>query len=302
MAAKYLKDFVSLATIVCISCFQLSVTAQVVDTATTTKIDRSRLSKVVLITSASYGLSMGALYQVWYKDSKRQSFRFFDDNKEWKQMDKAGHFFTAFHLSSIGSKTLQWCSLSKNKADVVGPLTGFLMMLPIEIFDGFSSDYGASTGDLIANAGGSLFFFAQQLLWNEVRIIPKFSFHYTSFPEQRPEILGDRWYNQIIKDYNGQTYWLTFDTDKFFVFPGWLNISIGYGANNMLFAKDLDNIHKTNLYPYRQYYFSFDIDLKEIRTRSRLLKKAFMLLNTIKFPAPTVEYSTKGLRLHGIYF
>lgn len=206
---------------------------------------------------------MAGLYQVWYRDYERQPFTFFNDNSEWKQVDKAGHFFTTFHLSDAASKTLQWCSLSKNKANAVGTLTGFLMMLPIEAFDGFSKAYGASGGDLVANAGGSAFFLGQQLLWDKVKITPKFSFHRTTFARQRPRVLGENWYSQIIKDYNGQTYCLSFDTDKFFKFPAWLNIAVGYGANEMIYANDNENL-SVNLKPYRQYYLSFDIDLKEI--------------------------------------
>ena len=36
---------------------------------------------------------------------------------------------------------------------------------------------------------------------------PKFSFHQTKFASQRPETLGASLNEQILKDYNGQTYW-----------------------------------------------------------------------------------------------
>ncbi|TAD94403.1 MAG: hypothetical protein EAY75_00090 [Bacteroidetes bacterium] len=52
-------------------------------------------------------------------------------------------------------------------------------------------------------------------LWNEVRLVPKFSFFPTPFAEQRPELLGKNISQQWLKDYNGQTYWLSVDIDKF---------------------------------------------------------------------------------------
>ena len=284
------------------SCFNNHAFAQQADTIALSPVNQARLSKVIIIVSVSYTLSMAGLYQVWYKDSGRQSFKVFNDNSEWKQVDKVGHFFTAFHLSNAASKTLQSCSVVKKKANVTGALAGFMMMLPIEIFDGFSTSYGASKGDLLANAGGSALFYTQQLVWNEIRIIPKFSFHFTSFARQRPDLLGERWYAQIVKDYNGQTYWLEFDLDKFIAFPKWLNLSIGYGAGNMVYARDRDNISNLNLYPYRQYYLSFDLDTREIKTRSKLIKKALSVFNLFKFPAPAIEFSRMGIRLHPVYF
>ena len=301
MPVKY-SSKVLLSGIFYLLCFQHVVLAQRADTTIKLGVNRPKLTRAVIIASAAYTLSMAGLYQVWYEDLRHQNFEFFNDNAEWNQVDKAGHFFTAFHLSHGASKTLQSCSVSKKKADALGSVTGFLMMLPIEIFDGFSNAYGASTGDLLANASGSALFYTQQFLWDEIRIIPKFSFHFTSFAKQRPELLGEGLYSQIIKDYNGQTYWLEFDTDKFIPFPKWLNLSVGYGAENMVYARDRDNISNLNLYPYRQYYLSFEIDFKEIKTRSRLLKKVLSVFRVIKFPAPAIEFSKKGIRLHPLYF
>lgn len=301
MTVKFFPNLF-LSAVISLSCLQHAAWAQDSDTLSEVRANRPNLTNVVIIASTSYTLSMAGLYKVWYTDSRRQSFDFFNDNAEWKQVDKAGHFFTAFHLSNSASKTLQSCSVSKKKADALGSVTGFLMMLPIEIFDGFSNAYGASTGDLLANASGSALFYTQQLLWDEIRIIPKFSFHFTSFAKQRPELLGESWYSQIIKDYNGQTYWLELDTDKFIPFPKWLNLSVGYGADNMVYARDRDNLSNLNLDPYRQYYLSFDIDFREIKIRSRLLKKALSVFNVLKFPAPAIEFSNRGTRLHLLYF
>lgn len=298
MKVRALPSFVLVASLL----FHFSAVAQKTDTTKIEKTKRKQISRLITVTSATYALGMGTLYQVWYKNSQSQSFRFFNDNAEWKQVDKVGHVFTAFHLSNITSTTLKKYSMPKGKADLVGSMSGFLMMLPIEIFDGFSNSYGASSGDLVANATGSLLYFSQQAIWDEIRIIPKFSFHYTSYPSYRPDLLGDNWYSQIIKDYNGQTYWLSFDTHKFFGFSKWVNLSIGYGADNMVYARDGQNISKFGLTPHRQYYLSFDIDLTEINTKFRFLAKIFSALNMLKFPAPSLEYSKKHVHLHALYF
>ncbi|NJM25882.1 MAG: DUF2279 domain-containing protein, partial [Bacteroidia bacterium] len=110
------------------------------------------------------------------------------------------------------------------------------MLVPVEIFDGFSDAYGASAGDLIADAAGPLLYLGQKALWQEVRIHPKFSFHQTRYAPMRPDLLGDNLTSEVLKDYNGQTYWLSVDVDKFIQFPRWLNIAVGYGAEEMITA------------------------------------------------------------------
>jgi hypothetical protein len=79
----------------------------------------------------------------------------------------------------------------------------------VEVFDGFSAEWGASTGDLIANATGTALYVSQELLWKEQRITPKFSFHSTKYAALRPDVLGSSLPEKNSKDYNGQTYWLS---------------------------------------------------------------------------------------------
>ena len=56
---------------------------------------------------------------------------------------------------------------------------GFLTV--VEVFDGYSSEWGASSGDIVANVSGTALYVSQELLWNEQRITPKFSFHQNKF-------------------------------------------------------------------------------------------------------------------------
>jgi hypothetical protein len=267
----------------------------------TTTINRQRLTKFVLISSTAYGVTLVGLNSLWYTNSPHQSFRFFNDNDEWKQVDKVGHFTSAFYLSYGTSSALKWCNLPAKKSNFIGAVTGFLILVPVEIFDGFSQAYGASSGDLIADAAGSSFFLGQQLLWNDIRISPKFSFHQTRYAASRPSVLGDNTLSEILKDYNGQTYWLSADIDKFIRFPRWLNLAVGYGAQQMVYARDTQNRY-LGYTPFRQYYLSLDFDLRAIRTRSKVLKTMIFIASIIKLPAPTLEFSRKKIVFHPLYF
>lgn len=253
--------------------------------------DTKRLKSFIIIGGSGYAAAMVGLNQLWYKNAENQSFAFFNDSRQWKQLDKAGHFFSAFHLSQATSRGLQWCDVNTNKAHLWGSVTGFLMLLPIEVFDGFSTNYGASTTDLLANAGGAAFYYGQTALWNEIRLHPKFSFQRTPYPSFRDDdTLGDGLISELVKDYNGQTYWLSVDMNKFLTFPKWLNLAIGYGARGMVYATDGQNL--ANGYTARrQVYLGLDLDLSHIKTRSKALNTLLYIVNLVKLPAPAVEFS-----------
>lgn len=263
-------------------------------------VDHKKLRTIAIASAVGYTAGLATLNYVWYKDTERQSFRFFNDNAEWKQVDKAGHFFASFYLSDLSSRALGSCNLADRKADLIGALSGLVLTLPIEVFDGYSDGYGASAGDVLADAVGPAFFLGQKLAWREIRIHPKFSFHRTNYPPLRPSLLGDNLLSEVVKDYNGQTYWLSFDIDKFTSFPRWLNVAVGYGAHDMVFARDEQNF-QYGYAPYRQYFLAVDLDLTAIQTRSKWVKGLLYILNTVRLPAPAFEFSRGAAKFHPFY-
>lgn len=264
-------------------------------------INQKRLRTVIIGSAVAYAGSMAVLSQAWYSQNPSQSFHWFNDAAEWKQVDKCGHFYSAFQLSSIGSRSLQWANMPRTKSDRIAAITSFAVMSSIEVFDGFSAGYGASATDLLANAVGAGFYLGQGAVWNEVRIYPKFSYHSTSFASQNPDLLGSTPAERLLKDYNGQTYWLSVDMDKFIRFPKWLNLSAGYGADNMIQAQDSENM-AAGYTPYRQYYLGLDFDLTAFRSRSKFWNSVIYFVNMIRLPAPALEFSQGKVKGHWLYF
>jgi Predicted periplasmic lipoprotein (DUF2279) len=264
-------------------------------------VNKKRLNLVGYGSLATYSVGMIGLSQTWYSQSTHQSFHFFNDAKEWKQMDKVGHLFSAFHLSNTGYKMLSWANSKEKKRALFSSLAGFTVLSSIEIFDGFSADYGASLSDVAANATGSLLFYSQIAGWQEIRLFPKFSFSRSGVARLNPDLLGSGLSQEILKDYNGQTYWLSIDMDKFIRFPKWLNLAAGYGADNMKFAHDSQNIAE-GFKPMRQFYLSVDFDLTAIHTKSKFLKGVIYFVNMVKLPAPTLELNPNGLKGHWLHF
>jgi hypothetical protein len=261
------------------------------------------ITEAVAISGALYGLN-----ELWYADYPRSGFHFINDNDEWLQMDKLGHMYSAYHVGKTGADLLQWSGLSKRKQLAYGATLGFAFLTAVEVLDGYSQKWGASSGDIIANATGTALYISQELLWKEQRIVPKFSFHTTFYAKARPELLGKSLNEQIWKDYNGQTYWLSGHIHSFFKaskIPVWLNIAVGYGADGMITGDNEVSVNYVipSVNRYRQFYFSLDADLTRIRTKSHLLKTFFSIFNTIKIPAPTLEIGVnKRVKLHLIYF
>ncbi len=260
----------------------------------------TRLKGVLAFSLGVYSLLMLALGYAWYSQQWGSSFHFFDDAAEWKQMDKFAHFFWAFQVSAVATRLLTWAQLDSKRAARAGTLLGFLFVSSIEIFDGFSEDYGASIFDVLANAGGCIAFVAQRLIWKKIMIWPKFSFHPTSFAPLRPAMLGDGLLAEILKDYNGQTFWYSANF-KIIPLPSWLTLAVGVGAEGMVYSRDSEN-ELMNLSPYRKYFLSFDLNLSNVQTSSKILNSLLRISNIIKFPAPTIEFSTHGVRFHPIYF
>jgi hypothetical protein len=113
----------------------------------------------------------------------------------------------------------------------------------------------------------------------------------------------------VLKDYNGQTYWLSGNIKSLFglqKMPAWLNVAVGYGAGGMLTAERDEATPEGRIDTgnrYRQFYLSPDIDWTRIPTRSQTLKTVFKVINFIKIPAPALEYRSNGnWKIHGLYF
>lgn len=197
----------------------------------------------------------------------------------------------------------------------------------IEVLDGHSEEWGFSIPDMACNMAGLGLFALQQHVWDEQRILIKFSAfpkNYsqnsitstqgvsTSYDQRAAQLFGSSLPSQVLKDYNAQTIWLSVNPSSFSsrstVLPKWLNVAVGMGAENMFggFQNSWTNENGTynvSLPRYKQYYLSLDIDLSRIPVKSPFWKSVLSVVNIIKIPFPTLEYnSQQGLVGHWIHF
>ena len=283
----------------------------------TDRITKKRIAIVATSSAAVYGTSLLALNQTWYKNFPKTSFHTYNDSGEWQQMDKVGHAWSVYNLSKLSTAAWRWAGMSEKKSVLVGSITGFSYLTIIEILDAHSEKWGWSWADMAANTTGSLLFAAQQLGWKEQRIQFKFSAHRKKHSpelnERANELFGSSLAERILKDYNGQTLWLSANINSFLReknIPGWLNISVGYGAEgmfggykNIAFDKNGNiSFNRPDIKRYRQWYLAPDIDLTKINTKSKLIRTVLAGLNAIKIPAPSLELSNGKIKGNWLSF
>jgi len=271
--------------------------------------DNGKIIGIGIGAAALYGGSMVVLNQYWYANYPKSDFHFFNDNAEWMQMDKFGHFFTSYYEGYCGMTVFEWAGMPAKKAMWYGGTWGLLMQTPIEIMDGFSSEWGFSWGDELANTLGSALLIAQQYAFGQQLIKPKFSYMPTEFAAMNPNEFGTSPIENGLKDYNGQNYWFSYPFSSIAPlrsFPTWFSISIGFGAKGMLRGTAVDQKNGPRFAHYersRQFLLSFDINTANIYTKSVVANDALTAISWIKVPSPTIEYSRyRGFKAHLLYF
>lgn len=284
-----------------IFCLLFVVAGQVAFAGDSLSVLRARKITLGASSLALTGGSLIYLNQAWYQQYSSSGFHFFNDNDEWFQMDKYGHILTTYQTGRLMMGAMTWAGYSRRSQLIVGGMSGLAYMTAIEVMDGYSAGWGFSWGDMGANALGSGLAIGQEALWKQQRIQLKFSFYQSPYAQYRPELLGKSLPTQVLKDYNGQTYWLSVNPSSFFKidnrFPKWINVAVGYGADGMLGARYnavvvMDENGNTRSFDrYRQYYFSLDIDFTRIPVKSKFWKAVFSGINIIKVPFPNLELS-----------
>ena len=266
-----------------------------------------RLKVVAGVESALAVGSLSGLYFIWYKDYHNGGFRTFDDSREWLQVDKIGHSQTSYFLGKFGYDMLKGCGVSDRNSLIYGGGIGFFYLSAVEVLDGFSDGWGFSWPDMAANAFGTGLFIGQQAAFHKQYVSLKFSYHATHYPQFRPEALGENTMQRLLKDYNGHTYWLSWNIASFLpkesAFPKWINLATGYGAKGMLGGFSNPTGPEYPVFERtRQYYLSLDVDLTRIPCKNPWLRGALHVLSFIKVPFPAVEFNSDGAKFHPIYF
>ena len=282
---------------------------------------------------------MTSLYVSWYSGSEAGGFHFYNDNREWLQMDKAGHANSCYNFANIGYEALSMAGIDEKRSILYGAPLGITIMTLVEVFDAMSSNWGFSWGDMGANILGTGLFMGQQALWHEQRIALKYSYHNSGLSKynvsnpltmERDYIMGEDWLDRLYEDYSGITIWAACDVKSLFMkdtsrYPSWLGWAIGYSAEGMTgeynnyqpagkagadgnwgrgWEHDGRLDYLSNDARQRRVFLAPDIDISRIPCRNKTLKHVLRVLSAIKIPTPTLEYrpGENKLAWHWLYF
>ncbi|MGI4883336.1 MAG: DUF2279 domain-containing protein [Janthinobacterium lividum] len=269
-------------------------------------VHTGRLVGVAVGTAVVYALTSYLLGKTWY--TKRVPFHTFDDNGEWLQMDKVGHATTAYAISRGEYELFRWSGVPERTAVLTGGLVALLYQSTIEVFDGYSQGWGFSKGDMAANAAGIALFMGQQYGFGQQKASLRYGFSSSLYAKYRPELLGRTHGAQMLKDYNGQQYWLSVNVAAVLpvgpAFSRWLNLDLGYSgsgltgghANPPLYGADGRPVQFRRV---RQFYLSPDADFARLVPAGSTGRMLLGATQFIKLPAPALEFNPRdGVRFH----
>jgi hypothetical protein len=222
-------------------------------------LHRARFRTALAAGTVAYGATMVGLYHAWYDDYPLTRFHTFNDLREWRQMDKMGHWLMSYNESRWIYQAARWTGLRDRRAAWVGFAGGQLVQTSFELFDGFSQQWGFSWSDVAFNTLGAGLFLGQQLGWGEQRVVMKMSawpVRYsgeticairpdgsaatTTLGARANELYGTGPVNLFLKNYNTLVVWASVNPRSFARgddnggwWPRWLNVAAGLGADNL---------------------------------------------------------------------
>ena len=253
------------------------------------------------IIGLGYGSSLIALYDVWYAEFPKSKFHFYNDGSNWMQMDKFGHGFSGYLLSQKAGDLYRWSGVKKSYP-WIGFGIGMSYLGALEFMDAYNQGWGFSTYDVLANFSGGALYLSQELIFKKQLVLPKFSFFPSKYAAYRPEVLGKNFPEQLLKDYNGQTYWFSFPIGGFAPSVkkmNWLCLSLGYSVDQKLVG---DQDAYLDFRAARQFLVSLDIDLTRLPIKNPTLKKVLAQLNMIKIPFSALMIQQGNLSFKPISF
>ena len=226
-------------------------------------------------------------------------------------MDKIGHACTSYQLNKISHSLFKKNNIKKPL--LKSSVYTFGYMLGVELLDGYSTEWGFSIYDVIGNGLGTMLYTFQERKFKNQPFKIKFSSHKSTYASCRPSLLGENRLQQILKDYNGQTYWLTFNYNELWnkrikLFD-YIDFAFGYSIDGFTGGHNNPEISScnclisncNNLKRTSQFIFSVDLNTSKIKNKHPILGKFLLPFDIVKIPFPAfILNNSKNFKL--IYF
>ncbi len=258
----------------------------------TVRVDGVKVAALGAVVAGSVAAVHVYQMHAWWQ-GPRAPFRFENDWDYALNIDKMGHAYAAYFLSSAFAASLSWAGFSERTALFLGPVLGLSYQMYVEVEDGFHQEYGFSPGDGLSNITGAMLF----CLRSSIPVLENFCYKYSYWPSR--QYLDDVRSGQpraFFDDYEGTSFWLGMDPHFFLgegprrVLPPWLGVGVG------LAVRDLDGLGHGD----RVIMIALDLNFRRITTSSDLLRTVFHLLDFFHIPAPGLQIR-RGMIQFGVY-
>ncbi len=95
-------------------------------------LNKKRLIGVSTGTVGAYTVLMTGVGFAWYGKEKLSGFRWFDDSKEWLQIDKTGHWFAPYFITTYSYQMLRWSGMKTHPLHSPQGYSDFLVYRPLK--------------------------------------------------------------------------------------------------------------------------------------------------------------------------
>lgn len=167
---------------------------------------------------------------------KNRTSNFFVRNEGWLDedspnggADKLGHAFSSYLSTRLMTRSFEWAGHNRETATELAAITAASVMVGVEIFDGFTREYGFSKEDLIMNLAGVGTGILMEK-YPQLDDVIDIRFHY--WRSDNAKEMGE---TDPISDYSGQTYLVAIKGSgipalKNNWFTRYLELAVGYGS------------------------------------------------------------------------
>ena len=137
------------------------------------------------------------------------NFHLRQDWLTWRGMDKIFHAYGSYQLNALFYQINRWSGVDSIKALNLALLESTIISTTKEYCDGRIDVGGFSWYDIGMNAAGNFLFYGQQRWLGKQLIQYKYSYFNSNLQHYNPSVLGTSYKNYWLKDYNGETFWLS---------------------------------------------------------------------------------------------
>lgn len=273
-------------------CFAYShVYSQYADTLSVhdTVIQKTNYKQLILIGTVVPVTTAAVYYYMnhaWWSDKKTKFH--ISDKHELKyalNLDKAGHFFSSYFVSTVFGDALYGTGLTKNTSVWGGAGLSILNATIVEIKDGVSPYWGFSMYDMVANVTGAML----PVLQHYVPIMQNFhvSWSYDFTNSSYYKTLPGNENKTFIDDYERHNYWFSIDAVGVYSYIKTKRLQPFYIMPALaLSAQNIDGKGGGQ----HEWFIGMHINLPAFARESKgFLKYALRYVNFYHLPAPALR-------------